>query len=47
MNNALGYGGENYNNRAMRGNSHATRGLGYEDESRRGYYVPDDARAEY
>jgi hypothetical protein len=49
MNNALGYGTDN--NRiasgAMRGNSHAARGLGYEDDSRRGYYVTDDSRAEY
>ena len=49
MNNALGYGAENYNNRggSIRGGSHAARGIGYEDNSRRGYYMPEDARADY
>lgn len=47
MNNALSYGNENYVNRGGRGSSHLTRGLGYEDDSRRGYYVPDDTRSKY
>lgn len=46
-NNAIGYGNNNRLGNGMRGNSHAGRGIGYEDDSRRGYYVPDDARAEY
>lgn len=47
MSNALGYGGENYMNRGAGRNYYADRGLGYEDDSRRGYYVPDETRAEY
>lgn len=44
VNNALGYGGDN---RLGRSNSHAARGIGYDDEARRGHYMPEDARAEY